>query len=787
MEFIQVQVLSTGVFLDLYPDTELNFEIENNMLANDLSISTFAYQFKIPATGNNLKTLGFVNVVAADIDLQAQIPVQIYLGRLPWKKGKLINVDNSNYTEKNYLEYGFVGDKANLDLNKKLSEVLANVTADIPFTEVNVCSARFDLLYPTKNKFQEEITAIYGGEPPNWEVAADLYECGITLEDNDGTPYSASAIYRADLTTTTYNLTFLRDIVNQLNSNTGFSAQAIAKVDFYNPKDENVDGFTPTSDPYLKTSNPDVNAAENIWGIITIIPKSNATKKLRITWAYRRFQSGFSSTLGITIIGNFNINVPWYNFPKRNFNINDWYSSIESSNFALFPQMIASRIYDDLGTTEDDSFDVYGGQNNYFSKKGEKYDYAKSYPQSSASKPVYVEFGDPIKYYQSQTDINPNEDPITAPSKWIELSPEQFINEWANGGFILHLDNEVYDNKWFRRTIIPCFYLKRTIEKIFEFFPIPISGEVLADGDIGKMILVWNKTLDSMGSTEFPRDTPERRTLLQNVINYYWNNYQSQIVMGNYFPDLTVKEFLEQLRNALGLGFLFKDNTCEIVFMETVLNSAPVDFTNKAIRGITLKKDEYKGVTFLTERDDDVNVALQGLPFTKYQYEEDSEGLVVSTPIGTLVQGQTVGGYVQAPGAYAPYRIPLFGSKFTSDYYKADNSANLKLLWYNGIRQEGVRYATSGRTGPTGSSNLNAFTLDKTALFFKYWPTWAKWQKETKYVKMLLKLELTDLLNFTFKQKIQIQFTNYVVKKINCKATMQGLAPTQFEMYSINN
>lgn len=795
--FIQILHIASNQFLDLFEDTEINLELVNDLFAEELNSQTFSYQFKIASTENNEKIFSFPTIPQVQNSLNEHVPVILYLGGLPYKTGKLINVNNVGDSIDNYMEFGFVGDKANIDLTKNIRDIFSQ-SFQLKYKNENIIMIRFDLPHFTVQEMNANGQATAGLNPTYGKLKQYL----MTFTDSVGTTYNISTA------TSDYADQGIQNLVDQINASPLNSYITASWTPNY-VKDNRVSG----GNVYGRVFDGKVHVLtifnvnfEFYSGVIYLIPKPASTRKITVTNAYRKIglhYEDFSNTLGdifneIHAPTSVDQPVPFYNYAYRTL-FSDFADDLIDTNWVVFPTLKALNIDENLSTSETDVFDVYGGENHLFPIIGDKYDPTKTYKKSVSTGQLrdvtYVEFNDPIEYYKTTDtdDVAINEDPYTTPSKWIRIEDvkrEKFINKWSNAGTTLDFDNRIYIKNQFESTMVPCLYLWRVLEWIFSVYNIEIVGSLINDTEFQKLIIVPNTTLDDSLSTENKKATVEERKLPTPKNIYYWNNYKTHLLLNEYLPDMSVSDFLTALRNYMGINYIFKDKTVEIVWMQTVLSDVnSKEMSPSTVRGIQLYKDPYYGIVFKSEKDSNDNsfdAFPPGSDFFGKQYEvtDKERAKTISTPIQSFVMVDSNDGYLTDSGS--SYQIPLFGNKVTSKSYGSSESMNLRLLIYNGKQLTNYAdYATSNKYGPNRSTVLNQDNLSWDWLESKYWAKWEKFFSKQKFIKHRFIPSLLDVLNFDFKQKIRVQDRNHMVKKVQIPIKMTGIDEIQKELYSV--
>lgn len=137
------------------------------------------------------------------------------------------------------------------------------------------------------------------------------------------------------------------------------------------------------------------------------------------------------------------------------------------------------------------------------------------------------------------------------------------------------------------------------------------------------------------------------------------------------------------------------------------------------------------------------------------------------------------GPFVRIPGTYPPLQ--------------QKNPMPDKLIFYRGMQLNNFL-----EQYPLASNNVydqNALNLagveysllwDRDeGLYKKWWEPWHLMLQEQKQVSRILRLDIDDLLAFTFDKKVRIENMDFFVKKLSVSISANGLAPVAAELVSV--
>lgn len=156
--------------------------------------------------------------------------------------------------------------------------------------------------------------------------------------------------------------------------------------------------------------------------------------------------------------------------------------------------------------------------------------------------------------------------------------------------------------------LIPFIYLTDIVRQIFKKLKIQVSGEFFENEIVKRLLVYNNRTMDFVQVSV--NGTPSRRTGSrmhrgdvdpEQESHYYENVHDLQIRLANHAPSYTVVEFLNGLKNWLGLKYDFNllQNRVEIRFIRSKLRSREVlDLTHVSGRVYTLEHGKGIGIAY---------------------------------------------------------------------------------------------------------------------------------------------------------------------------------------------
>ena len=179
----------------------------------------------------------------------------------------------------------------------------------------------------------------------------------------------------------------------------------------------------------------------------------------------------------------------------------------------------------------------------------------------------------------------------------------------SNNKLVNSFSEESYDlNNYIKKyvyTLSPQFFLKEILSKIASKFSSGIDGTLFDIPDIRERAFVYNNfAIDLICIDGY---------YLANVSGAgdLFNIFSGQIFIKNHLPDATLKEFLNSLKNYLGVGFFFRNGILSVDTLKSILESSDeVDWTNKSFRVIDQITGNYENGYLLQYSNDSTDVYL---------------------------------------------------------------------------------------------------------------------------------------------------------------------------------
>ncbi|RYD78050.1 MAG: hypothetical protein EOP53_11900 [Sphingobacteriales bacterium] len=432
--------------------------------------------------------------------------------------------------------------------------------------------------------------------------------------------------------------------------------------------------------------------------------------------------------------------------------------------------------------------------------------------------------------------------PYQNPDFYGDLNPDfdGIVNKWDFVNNTFYSNATSYFTQPNHYNLSPCIYAFYLLRQCFEEHGITVKGSIFTDEELMQLVIYNNYALDKKLS---PSD--------------YTNVYSNDIDLRNHVPEMTIQEFLIEIRKPFFLNFLFSFNKqeVEVVTIRDVLASNKYkDWTKKlSAEDLELTQND-DGYIFRFERDGNDGITPVS-DFTKNKiignleiwntvpfpgHWDDSGELFelrlheptnqyyvrskVSRFTGNLAElwklfSENLAPYKVGDGAeeinvkFSPWlqiptvisgdypSIPTIKNTGYSEIYNEDEQEKpafgTRLTFYRGMKTHGegeyplassVNYWKMDFHYPSIFESLGNYSLfwsNAAGLFTQWYEKWIEALISHKALRFKLKLSITDIFNFSFKDKIRIQENEYLVKRLSFSASEKGISPVEAEMHRL--
>ncbi len=332
-----------------------------------------------------------------------------------------------------------------------------------------------------------------------------------------------------------------------------------------------------------------------------------------------------------------------------------------------------------------------------------------------------------------------------------------FVNYYQEGHY---LANDV--NSRTKYALVPMPFLRPVLDAIFAKIGFVASGPFLEDAELAKLIFYSVVALDKQ--PEGYRGEPI-------------NTFDPQLTIARHLPELTVEEFLNQLRATFGLDYEIDpvNRKITILFLKDILAGITLeDWSQYAVDDYTRDQEDLKGVSYgfaLDGADElakaDATTKLlpeQYRPYVLRDGKEKKEAKVSS------VRTELV----------APYTLPRARQKGVSPLFNGQgNKFAARLLFWHGLQPDanGNPYPKASNVCPDGSLALQ--WNGATGLFARYWQPWQEFVDTTRKLEMSFTFPIQQVKNLRLREKKHVHGQNYLVERVQVNYPLRPAAPAK--------
>jgi len=292
-----------------------------------------------------------------------------------------------------------------------------------------------------------------------------------------------------------------------------------------------------------------------------------------------------------------------------------------------------------------------------------------------------------------------------------------------------------------RYSLVPFVFLAPMIESLAEDIGISqITGDFLDDPEIRQLLIGSNKTVDEL--IEAPSATGKL------------NRWLAVYNLGNFLPNLTIKDFLKYLSDTFCLYNTLDEGVIKIQIIKNILKSKVEDWThlsepeyetnNPTTSGFSLLYDRQGDETEITGQLEDVDGGLKAKKITApfYTYFSITENDKISFTRN--------------------WTIPFLQEEGTSEPIDQINDITSRLIFWRGMQEDndGNEYPmASAFTVNRQGEEIGEYSLDwngEKGRYEKWWKEYINLVTNGEEVDKIIRLSINDLLalrRFDFPRK----------------------------------
>jgi hypothetical protein len=234
-----------------------------------------------------------------------------------------------------------------------------------------------------------------------------------------------------------------------------------------------------------------------------------------------------------------------------------------------------------------------------------------------------------------------------------------------------------------------------------------------------------------------------------------FNEYPESIQYAAYLPDLTVGEFFNNLRIVFNLGYFFdmKGNRVDLLYLRDVIQgTCLLDWTEKVVPewGKDIQDAKEYSLSSEVETGDELTKAMDP-QLSGYGTGKDK----ITTKFGTVAT-QEKGGRV----------MPHVEQKGNSVLFSQQNAFLPRLLFYHGNIRTALNHLYPKADNVSLDGNFSLQWTGAKGLYETYWKDWIAFLERTAAIELPVMLDIVDLANLDFRQKVYIRGNQYLIERV---------------------
>lgn len=273
-----------------------------------------------------------------------------------------------------------------------------------------------------------------------------------------------------------------------------------------------------------------------------------------------------------------------------------------------------------------------------------------------------------------------------------------------------------------------------------------------------------------------------------NSINFFENIFNDKVLAtyanvinpGDHMPDLTINEYLLNLKGLFGAASSYDPDISELNLHKLngfLTGSNFADFTSKSDPAYDIEFKEEPGITigYKTEEGEPTEAVVLGSGLQDFR----SEIYPVPARIVKRENSQTL------------FKIPVLDEE--GGWYGKKQSQKFRIALYAGIvadAQGGKFIQASQDNTLLGGVSFNDVSLEMdwpTGIYEQYLQKQAEIYAYNEPMKRVLYWNMADLLQFDYSRKYRIDQVNYMVRKLSYSiSSRSGLQPVQAEVVRVD-
>lgn len=334
------------------------------------------------------------------------------------------------------------------------------------------------------------------------------------------------------------------------------------------------------------------------------------------------------------------------------------------------------------------------------------------------------------------------------------------------------------------------------LERLAASFKYTPSG-LYDDNDFAKLFLYNSIAIDRLEWSE-----PDRFSITSSTINRELNSYKYSFNINEHVPDISASEYLANFADFFNLFYIYKDGFLNIISRLNVLDTMPIDWTNKidydSYKVSLDAEGEYRIYFDEAKNDDYINSDI----IIEVTNSEPKTSTKLEPPV---YHSRFDFGDVPTAGTNdRRWKILKVRGKGNSEYHIGlDNEYGFRLFLYHGMVDDKLGGTiTTIRPYPFGSSDskdINNNTLgnlqldlssEEHSVFTKYWEKWLSFKEKQKAISFGSVLTINDILLLDWEQPLRYLIhengmMTYIISKIDISVSETGINSSKTDGYTI--
>ena len=309
-------------------------------------------------------------------------------------------------------------------------------------------------------------------------------------------------------------------------------------------------------------------------------------------------------------------------------------------------------------------------------------------------------------------------------------------------------------------TKTPFIYALYVLEECFKLMGYPqISGDILTDEDAQRQTVFNTNSLDELDGSGL--------NVMQTTFNY-----------SEHLPDVSIDTFVIDTCLTLGVVPLFdaKAKAVELVsFTDYFTDKTAKDWIDKVSEENEITPNEYDGVNFVMATDSKDKALEQNADWLEYKVGNGKEEMKINASPLQVEQ-------IEDPENTKTWTIPQASMAGNSPAFEQVNrNKALRFIYFKGNPNDSQ--ANPYPQGHWQGVNVDLRWEGINGLVAQRFQKWVDFKAQAEMVSFEADIELLDLLNFSFKDKLMAYYLRFIVADYSAEVGTDGLSPMQLNCW----